>query len=131
MTTVTEHLRRHCLASAGYAPARLPDLEELRLTEWCPEFEWLMRSRLIMGVLRGYRRLGAYGKPQWDRLGRIRHELEHYEEDHNTERLVEVATHALLEFVEGNHPGRHYAATDSGGAWLARGNRTQEVCNGE
>jgi hypothetical protein len=109
--TTTEHIRQHLLREAA-----CPTYEELRETEWSPEFDWLMRSRLIMGVYRGYGRFGDPNKPQYDRLARLAKELMGYIQDGNTERLVEIATHAMLEFVEGKHPRKHYHAAESDGS---------------
>jgi len=79
---------------------RAPSLEELRRTEWSPEFEALMRRRLIMGALR-YGRLGELGKPQWRRVSNMIERLRYYERSRNTEALVDVANLALCEYVEG------------------------------
>ena len=78
-------------------------------TEWSPEFASLMRNRLIVGSYR-YGRLGAVGKPQYDRIASMRKRLDDYETGGNLERLVDVANLCLLEFVEGDHPARHFRA---------------------
>ena len=106
--TVTECLRDHLLSSLGYPilpPAR--PFEELWETEWCADFERKQRYKLIFGSVR-YGLLGDKCKPQWDRLGRIERELVHYRETGDLEALVEIANHAMLEYVEGVHPLRHY-----------------------
>jgi|LSQX01.2.fsa_nt_gb hypothetical protein len=91
---------------------KLPSFEELWETEWSYRFEKLMRSRLVMGPFRGYGKLNQPGKPQWDRIGRIKREIDEYERTHNLECLVEIANHALLEFEEGDHPDRYYKASN-------------------
>lgn len=108
MPTIHQHLRRHLEESLGLpqTPLAAP-FEELWETEWDSHFERLMRNKLVFGSVR-YGRLGDPSKPQWDRLGRIRRELQHYEQTGDLEALVEIANHALLEFVEGRHPNRHY-----------------------
>jgi hypothetical protein len=80
-------------------------------TEWSPAFERLMRNRLIMGALR-YGRLKAPGKPQYDRLKSIVDRVGKYRESGNLEYLVDIANLALLEFEEGVHPKKHFAAID-------------------
>ena len=45
-------------------------IDELKASEWSPEFEQLMRNRLVMGGLR-YGKLGAKGKPVYDRMTSI------------------------------------------------------------
>lgn len=89
------------------------DLDDLGRTEWSDEFEIRMRRRLIMGALR-YGRLRAPGKPRYDRLKSIRSRLAAYELDGNLEWLVDVANLCLLEWVEGDHPKRHFKSIDDG-----------------
>ena len=88
---------------------RTPD--ELRASQWSAEFESLMRNRLVIGALR-YGLIGAPGKPRYNRPDAIRTKLQHYEETGNTETLVDVANLALLEYVEGDHPRKHFKALD-------------------
>jgi hypothetical protein len=90
------------------------NIEELKKTEWSQRFEQLMRNRLVLGVFRGYGKLNAPGKPQWDRPGRIEKEISLYREDGNLERLVDIANMCLLEFEEGKHPKRHFKSSDDG-----------------
>jgi hypothetical protein len=92
-------------------PISIPSLEELKDTEWSPEFEQLMRNRLIMGAIR-YGRISAPGKPQLDRVNSMFKRLAKYTETGNTEFLVDVANICLLEFVEGNHPKKHFHSID-------------------
>jgi len=91
----------------------MPPLSELRRTEWSPEFERLMRNRLVMGAFR-YGRLHAEGKPAYDRVSGALKRLELYRQTGNLECLVDVANMMLLEFEEGDHPGRHFRAADDG-----------------
>ena len=53
---VRDFIRQHLLESLGL-PAhdvsrRLPDLPELRETEWCQEFEQLRRNRMVLAAIR-------------------------------------------------------------------------------
>ena len=52
--SVHEQLRQRMLSRLGLGPQpkRAPTYEELRKSEWCTEFEELMRNRLIMGAMR-------------------------------------------------------------------------------
>lgn len=88
------------------------DLEELRASEWSPKFERLMRNRLIVGAIR-YGRLGANGKPDYDRCEMVRDRIRRYEETGNLEFLVDAANGCLLEFVEGKHPNRHLQSDET------------------
>ena len=108
-------MRARLLARAGVTEDRLSgvSIAALRRTEWSAEFESLMRNRMVQGAFR-YGRLGAKGKPHYDRLMEIRRRLERYEDTGNLECLVDAANVALLEFVEGRHPDRHFASVDDG-----------------
>lgn len=82
-------------------------MEHLRETEWSPVFERLMRNRLLFGAMR-YGRIGAPGKPQYDRVASCVKRLQQYAETGNKELLVDVANLCLLEFVECAHPLAHF-----------------------
>ena len=107
--SVTDHIREHLLASV--MPSKIPSLEELRETEWSSEFEHRMRNRLIMGAFR-YGRFHDPGKGQYDQVASIRRHLIEYECTGNLEHLVDVANLALVEYVFGSHPMRHWHAQD-------------------
>ncbi len=115
MKTVTELLREYALEVAGvFGPARpMPGLDSMRETEWCPEFERFMRNRLLMGPFR-YGLMREPGKPRWDRVGDIVRRAEAYRETGNLELLVDIANAAMLEYVEGDHPNRHWRSEDDG-----------------
>ena len=87
--------------------------EELKVSEWSKEFEELMRNRLIMGALR-YGRIGASGKPKYERTNPMIKRLNKYAETGNKEFLVDVANLCLLEFVECSHPNEHFDSIDDG-----------------
>jgi hypothetical protein len=115
--------------NAGHAPIELltqrsENYEELKQSEWSQTFEvqlrdhylhgkvymieessivhffTLMKNRLIMGRFR-YGKLNDPSKAKWDRMGRIRKEVELYDVDGNDERLIDIANMCLLEFEEG------------------------------
>lgn len=111
MNSVHDQLRQDLLARANVSEAVLP--ADLRRSEWSPEFERLMRNRLVLGALR-YGRIHAVGKPTYDRAESIIRRARKYQETGNLELLVDVANLCLLEFEEGQHPQRHFAAEDDG-----------------
>jgi len=86
---------------------------EMQESEWSPEFEKLMRNRLMMGSIR-YGKLKATGKPAYDRTASIMKRLEKYKETGNKEFLVDCANLCLVEFVECKHPNAHFSAIDDG-----------------
>ena len=106
--TVNDHIRKRLLTGV---PDRHPDLDELRRTERSPKFEALRMNRKIVGCMR-YGRMGAAGKPRYDRVSCMIRRLRAYAQDRNAEHLVDVANLAELEFVEGEHRG--VIATDDG-----------------
>ncbi len=64
-----------------------------------------------MGAYR-YGLLNAQDKPEYDRCADIKRRIDEYVESGNMEHLVDVANLAMLEFEEGKHPRRHFAARD-------------------
>lgn len=94
-------------------PSKPVSMCELRESEWSNTFENLMRNRLVMGALR-YGRIGASGKPKYNRPADCIARMKAYIETGNLEHLVDVANLCLLEFVEGDHPARHFSAADDG-----------------
>lgn len=82
-------------------------------TEWSHEFERLCRNRMFMGGIR-YGRLGAEGKPKYDRCKDIKRRITKYEETGNLEYLVDAANLCQCEFVEGDHPNKHFSSDDDG-----------------
>lgn len=93
-------------------PMKADDLAE---TEWSPEFEQLMRNRLMFGAYR-YGRMGhgriPPGKPRYDRCASIRARLARFERTGNAEWLVDIANMALLMFEERVHPDFNFMHVD-------------------
>lgn len=111
--TVTDLLRAHLLESLGM-PAlwpQIPDLDVLRRTEWCPQFERLMRNRLIMGAFRYGTQEQQAGK-QIDRVGTLQRRLDDYKSHGNLEHLVDFAAIAMAEYMHPMHPDAHWDARD-------------------
>ena len=112
---MTDHdaIRHHLLTTLGLtAPApTMPGLAELRRTEQSPEFRRLRDNRMIQGAFR-YGRLGAAGKPAYDRTTCAIRRLEDYRATGNTEHLLDVANLMECEWVEGTHPLKHFAPKD-------------------
>ena len=114
--SVHDLLRDRLLQRAGLKEKPKPQftLADLEASEWSPEFERLMRNRLIMGALR-YGKINAPGKTPYARVPSIQRRLAAYDRSGNLELLVDVANLCLLEFVEGRHPLRHFRALDDTG----------------
>jgi len=107
MLTNNEYLRARALKNVR------PSLKELRSREWSPEFEALMRHRLLQGGHR-YGWLNAPDKPQYDRAEAIIKRAQEFQKSGNTELLVDIANFALCEFEEGIHPAKHFESGDDG-----------------
>jgi hypothetical protein len=105
MATVTDFIRAHILGNLVFDPT--PDLVELRRTEWCPEFaracafppefEALMRSRLVLGGMR-YGRFGYPGKgyPYRENMPGLLAKIRAFSKTGNHEFLVDIANYAMV-----------------------------------
>ena len=115
MSSETEKWKKQMLERAGITidTPITTDLQSLKLSEWSYEFEQLMKNRLLMGCFR-YGKLGGKDKPKYNRVKDIRRRLDSYEKNGNIEHLVDIANLALCEFVEGDHPSKHFASEDDG-----------------
>ena len=84
-------------------------LSEIRKTEWCKQFEQLMRNRLLCG----YYRYGPLKlKKPYNWIDRAKKQLDRYIKTGNTEYLVDVSNFMMAEFVQGSHPNKHFKAMD-------------------
>ena len=92
-----------------------PALPELRAhnDRMGAEFRQLRDNRLLVGAYR-YGITGAPGKPKYDRVSMILKRLQAYKDGGNLEHLVDIANLAELEFIEGDHPLRHFHSQDQG-----------------
>jgi len=100
--------RRLANISAIVKPVPVP-LSELRKSEWCEQFEQLMRNRLLVGYYR-YGTLKLKKPHNW--IDRAKKQLDRYIKTGNTEYLVDVANFMMAEFVQGSHPNKHFKAMD-------------------
>ena len=91
----------------------VPDFHLLQKSEWSQDFENHMRARLIQGAFR-YGLMGSKDKPKFDRMESILKRVKKYNETGNIEFLVDIANLALLEYVEGDHPKKHFKSIDDG-----------------
>jgi hypothetical protein len=116
--TTHDLVREHALAAAGVFTR--VTLNELRRTEWSPEFEQLMRNRLIIGALRYGRIHGP--RPRYDYVGDAQRRLALYAGTGNTELLVDVANEMLLAWLHDDHPNKHFRSNgeDAGHCALKR-----------
>lgn len=113
---VSDLLREHLLEVSGYPHGhrRVPDLPDLRVTEWCDEFDRLRRNRMVMGAHR-YGLMCEARKWRTDRIVGLRSKLAFYSSTGNTEALVDIANYAMLEFMRPAHPTAHFRALDDHG----------------
>ena len=112
MKTVTDHIREHVLLTAGCIERKpLPDLDSLHQSEWFPEFEQLMRNRLIMGAFR-YQLFKDKACSASLMFEYLKQKVAVYEKTGNREALVDIANMAGLEFMFPSHPNAHWAAGD-------------------
>jgi len=91
-----------------------PSLDVLRQSQWCAEFETLMRNRLLMGAFR-YGTFDEQVTTRHDNPASMEKHLAAYRETGNAEHLVDIANLALVEFRLPSHPGFHFESIDDGG----------------
>jgi hypothetical protein len=89
-----------------------PPLEELRQTEWLPEFERYMRNRLIMGALRYETFAEKMKGNKYKCIEYIIRKCDEYEKTGNLECLVDLANVAMIEFGSPHHPNPHFTPGD-------------------
>lgn len=110
--TVTEQIRKHLQSVCNYKhTSTIPDYATLYKTQWCPEFEKLMRNRLIMGFFR-YGDINKHNTTSQQKIASIKKRIGLYEQDGNLEHLVDIANLALVEFMHSEHPQKHFQAQD-------------------
>ena len=93
--------------------AGMPTLKKLRLSEWSPKFEKLMRNRLIMGYYR-YGPFGTQNRTTDQVVGAIIKRAEEYLDTGNDELLADISNFAMKEFAVGTHPCKHFESVDDG-----------------
>lgn len=94
-------------------PDAPPTIEYIYRTQWSWRFERLMRNRLAMGYFR-YAPLSKQKPGKMDNIGSIKKRVALYEETGNDEVLVDIANIAMVEFILGAHPKKHFKAEDDG-----------------
>ena len=92
---------------------KIPSLEELKISQWCPELEKLQRNRLIMGAFR-YGLLEDQDFNKYDLVLEIKKRLERYIKTKNLEYLVDTNNMCLLQFIKGKRLGQKLKSIDDG-----------------
>lgn len=115
---VHDFLRERLLNRAGLFP-ELPKIDyetlvkEIYETTWDEKFFELMFNRLLMGRLRyGTKRSS---KVRYNYTKSVADKIREYERTGNTELLVDIGNYCMLEFRHGQHPTKHFSATDDAG----------------
>jgi hypothetical protein len=92
---------------------RMPDLHIIRKIQWCPEFEELMRNRLVMGAFR-YGLVDQKKSKSMNHMSSVRKRLDRYEETGNLEFLADVANLMMLEFMHCDKSNKKFIPLDDG-----------------
>lgn len=90
-----------------------PTLVELQRTEWCKEFEDLMRNRLVLGSFR-YGRIEEQDYSKYNLPAEIKKRTDRYIDSHNLEHLIDAANICMLAFIHGKRQGEKVEAIDDG-----------------
>lgn len=106
-------LRERLLAAKGLSdiPKKVLKLSDLEKSEWVPEFETLMRNRMIMGALR-YGLLANKKQSNYNYIEYLERKIVIYKQTGNTECLVDIANICQIAFLYDNHPNKHFQAED-------------------
>jgi hypothetical protein len=90
-------------------------IEDLKKSQWCPEFFKLMNNRMVMGAFR-YGKLSAQknASVKYDNIASIRKRLILYEQTGNLEHLVDCGNLCMIEYMIGDHPQKHFCSIDDG-----------------
>lgn len=91
-----------------------PPLDELREKQWSPEFERLMRNRLIVGACRYETFDEKRANNQYKIMESIKDRLAKYEATGNQEHLVDCANLLMIEFECPTHTNPHFEPSDDG-----------------
>jgi hypothetical protein len=81
-------------------------------SEFCEPFVQGMRDRMAVS----YHKYGPVAEAypgKVDALASLRKRLERYEQDGNTEWLMDISNFAMIEFMHPRHGKAHFRATDS------------------
>lgn len=92
---------------------KYPTLKEVRRINWSSEFETYMRNRLAFGYFR-YGPLTSQKKGEYNNIASMIKRLGLYMETGNDEILVDVANIAMVEYMRGDHPLKHFKSVDDG-----------------
>lgn len=96
-------------------PGQQPiDFKALQGTEWVPEFEKLMRNRLIMGAYRYELMACKRISFEYDLATEAKARIDRFIESGNIEHLVDASNMCMIEFEFSNHPNKHYESVDDG-----------------
>jgi len=116
---INDHIRERLLKvtnimiSNVVSTKTLPTVNEIMYSNWSKEFELLMRNRLRFGYFR-YGPLKDQKKGVMDNIGSIETRIAKFKISGNDELLVDVANIAMVEYMKGDHPLKHFKSEDDG-----------------
>lgn len=85
-------------------------IDELYETQWSNKFEKYRKNRMVFGAFR-YGDMRKQKKGAYSYVNYLKFKLNLYEQTGNLEMLCDIANLAMLEFVNGIHPNRHWPDT--------------------
>lgn len=111
MQRVTDHIRQHLYNT--FIPPIAPSLEHLRKTQWCDEYEYYRRNRMVQGFFR-YGDINRQELSDYDLPRECIKRVCKYEQDHNLEHLVDAGNLAMLAYMQGKKSGHLFNSIDDG-----------------
>lgn len=90
-----------------------PDILVIYKSNWSHPFINYMKNRMVQGYFR-YGSMRKNKKGLLDCIGSMKKRLALYEKTGNDEILVDIANIAMVEFVNGSHPKKHFKSIDDG-----------------
>ncbi len=115
MKRIFDHIRDRLFSDETYnllMNIKISDsYETLKNTEWVPEFERLMRNRLIIGAIRYQtfeeKNILSKGRQFFDVIRYAKDKLDIYLKTGNLEGLVDAANLCMIEFDTPSHSNPH------------------------
>ena len=116
MRTLESFFRERWCEKVGvpFEEKSVPTLDELKKSEWVPEFIKYMLNRMVMGFFR-YGYIHTQPLDRYDFVAEIERRLNLYKKDGNLEHMVDIGNLAMIQFFKGiKFLGQRMLSVDDG-----------------